>query len=173
MRQVPPTPTLTWMVVGPLNPPPPPAPCTVPPGGPSLAPNVHGTKGAEAEESVLQLQCSCSGEVKFGCLRIVPRGVGGRDALDGTGREGKGLEWKGLEGKGPQKRSLKRLDRRLKEVAKAVGGGYCRLQMPLRLAPAVRETVAGHRLGALEGGGVPHFQCISGGEGGAFGDRSS
>ena len=32
-----------------------------------------------------------------------------------------------------------------------VGGGYCRLQMPLRLALAVRKTVAGHKLGALEG----------------------
>ena len=56
-----------------------------------------------------------------------------------------------LEGKGPQKR----VGRRLEEVAKAVGGGYCRLQMPLRLALGVRGTVAGHRLGALEGGGVP------------------
>ena len=60
-----------------------------------------------------------------------------------------------LEGKGPQRRPQRRLGRRL-EVAKAVGGGYCRLQMPLRLALAVRGTVAGHRLGALEGGaGVP------------------
>ena len=31
-----------------------------------------------------------------------------------------------------------------------MGSGYCRLQMPLKLAPAVREIVAGHRLGALE-----------------------
>ena len=38
-------------------------------------------------------------------------------------------------------------------VAEAVGGGYCWLQMPLRRAHAARETVAGHRLGALEGGG--------------------
>ena len=58
-----------------------------------------------------------------------------------------------LEGKGPQRRPQKRLDRRLAGVAKAVGAGYCRLQMPLRLALGVRETVAGHRLGALEGGG--------------------
>ena len=58
-----------------------------------------------------------------------------------------------LDGKGPQRRPQKRLDRRLEEVAKAVGGGYCRLQMPLKLTLAVRETVAGHRLGALEGGG--------------------
>ena len=30
-----------------------------------------------------------------------------------------------------------------------VGGGYCRLQMPLKPALTVRGTVAGHRLGAL------------------------
>ena len=79
-----------------------------------------------------------------------------------------------LEGKAPRRRPQKRLDRRFEEVAKAVGGGYCRLQMPLRLALGVRGTVAGHRLGALEGrglaqglggggGGVPpplQFQCI-------------
>ena len=53
------------------------------------------------------------------------------------------------EGRPPQRR----LGGPLEEVAKAVGGGYCRLQMPLRLALAVRETVAGLRLGALEGGG--------------------
>ena len=38
----------------------------------------------------------------------------------------------------------------LEEVAEAVGGGYCRLQMPLKLALGVWEAVAGHRLGALE-----------------------
>ena len=59
-----------------------------------------------------------------------------------------------LEGKEPQRRPQKRLGRRLEEVAEAVGGGYCRLQMPLKLSFAVRGTVAGHRLGALEGGGV-------------------
>ena len=48
------------------------------------------------------------------------------------------------EGKGPQRRSQRRVDRRLEEVAKAVGGGYYRLQMPLRLALAVRGTAAGH-----------------------------
>ena len=42
------------------------------------------------------------------------------------------------------------------EVAKGVGGGYYRLQTPLSLALG---TVAGRRLGALEGGGPP-FQCI-------------
>ena len=54
-----------------------------------------------------------------------------------------------LEGKGPRRRPQQRLDRRLEEVAKAVGGGYCRLQMPLKPALCVRETVAGHRLGPL------------------------
>ena len=73
-----------------------------------------------------------------------------------------------LEGKGPQRWPGKRLDRRLEEVAKPVAGGYCRLQMPLKLALRVRETVAGHRLGALEAGGwgcLPPFQCIPGGRG--------
>ena len=58
-----------------------------------------------------------------------------------------------FEGRGPQRRPQKRLGRRLEEVVKAVGGGYCRLQMPLRLALGVRGTVAGRGLGALEGGG--------------------
>ena len=41
-----------------------------------------------------------------------------------------------LEGEGPQRRSQKQLDTRLEEVAKAVGGGYCRLQMPMKHAPS-------------------------------------
>ena len=52
---------------------------------------------------------------------------------------------------------------RLEEVAKAGGGGYRRLQTPLKLALGVRGTVAEHRLGALEGGGggcLLHFRCI-------------
>ena len=71
--------------------------------------------------------------------RLIPRpkGCDSRDAL---------------EGKRPQRWPQQPLDRRLEEVAKAVGGGYCRLQMPLKLALGVMETVAGHRLGALEGG---------------------
>ena len=43
---------------------------------------------------------------------------------------------------------------RLEEVAKAVGGGYCRLHMPLRPPLGARGTVAGHRPGALEGQGA-------------------
>ena len=53
------------------------------------------------------------------------------------------------EGKGPQRWPQQRLGRRLEEVAEAVGGGYCRVQMPLKLALGVRGTMAGHRLGAL------------------------
>ena len=78
-----------------------------------------------------------------------------------------------LEGKGPQRRPQRRLGRRLKEVAKTVGGGYCRLHMPSSLALGVRGTVAGHRLGALEGGGgvppppsnasLPHPHAHTGG----------
>ena len=36
-----------------------------------------------------------------------------------------------LEGKAPRWQPQKQLDRRLEEFAKAVGGGCCRLQMPL------------------------------------------
>ena len=56
-----------------------------------------------------------------------------------------------LRRKGSQRRPQKRLGRRLEEVAEAVGGGYCRLQPPLRLALAVTETVAGRRQGAPRG----------------------
>ena len=52
-----------------------------------------------------------------------------------------------LEGKGSQGPPRRRLDGWLQEGAKAVGGGYCRLHMSLRLALAIRGTVAGHRLG--------------------------
>ena len=56
------------------------------------------------------------------------------------------------------------LDRRLKEVAKSVGGGYRRFQNSLSLALAASGTVTGHRLGALGGGEylTPPFQCIPG-----------
>ena len=62
--------------------------------------------------------------------------------------------WPGMHSKGRGLRgSPRELGRRLEEVAKAVVGGYCRLQMPLKPALGVRGTVAEHRLGALEGGG--------------------
>ena len=59
------------------------------------------------------------------------------------------------EGKGPQRRPQKQLYQQLEAVAKAVGGGYCRLEMPLKLALAVSWTVAGHRPGALKVGTSP------------------
>ena len=79
------------------------------------------------------------------CVRA---GGGGRDwgravqcsAVQGChpGRGGAAVCRGASEGKGPQRPSQRRLGRRLEEVAKAVGGGYCRLQMPLRLALVVR-----------------------------------
>ena len=60
----------------------------------------------------------------------------------------------------------------LEEVAKAVEGGYCRLQMPLRLALAVRGTVAEYRLSALQGV-PPPFQCIFGACTGHIGKHGS
>ena len=56
-----------------------------------------------------------------------------QDGAGGGGRDA-------AEGKGPQRWPQRRLGRRLEEVAKAVGGGYCRIQMPLKLALGVRET---------------------------------
>ena len=59
--------------------------------------------------------------------------------------------------------------------SKAVRGGFCQLQMPVKLAVAVRETVAGHRLGALERGGVPPplsmHPCCAGPLFGVFGEE--
>ena len=66
----------------------------------------------------------------------------------GLGREGQGCIRRG--------RSSEEAPEAVRQaVAKAVGGGYCRLQMPLKLALAVRWTVTGHRLGAPGGVGVP------------------
>ena len=80
-------------------------------------------------------------------------GPTGRASVGGGGGGSPPRARDALEGKGPQRRPQKRLSRRLEEVAKAVGGGYCRLHMPSKLALGVRGTVAGHTLGALEGGG--------------------
>ena len=65
-------------------------------------------------------------------------------------REGEGQGC--IRREGASEAAQEPLDRRLAEVAKAVGGGYRRLQISLSLALAVRGTVAGHRLGALAGG---------------------
>ena len=65
------------------------------------------------------------------------------------------------EGKEPQRRPQKRLGRRLEEVAKAVGGGYCRLQMPLRLVLAVRGDSGWAQAGRPGGGGRWHANGTS------------
>ena len=94
------------------------------------------------------------------------RGVGSTAVLQWSSSGEMGAGRDALEGKGPQRQPQKRLGRRLEKVAKAVGSGYCRQQMPLKLALGVGETVAGHRLGARGGGGyLPPFQCIPGGGG--------
>ena len=92
--------------------------------------------------SVLRLGSSICGSPALTDMGLrSAEGPGGRDVFKGLG---------------PRRRFQTRFGRRLEEVAKAVRGGYCRLQMPLKLALAVRGTVAGHRLGAVEGGrGVP------------------
>ena len=79
-------------------------------------------------------------------------GGGGERSGDGEGTRDPPAQGC-IRREGPQRRPQKRLDRRLEDIAKAVGGGYCRLQMPLKPALAVRATVAGHRLGALQRGG--------------------
>ena len=82
-----------------------------------------------------------------------PRGCHVSESPDTRCRTLRGRD--ALKAKAPQRRPRRRLGRRSEEVAKAVGGGYCRLQMPVSLALGVRETVAGHRLGVLEGGRAP------------------
>ena len=72
-----------------------------------------------------------------------------------------------IEGKGPQRRPRRRLDRRLEEV-----DGWRWLLSVTNAMPAfaVRGTVAGRRLGAVEGGGVdiPHPSNASLGGGGVL-----
>ena len=81
-------------------------------------------------------------------------------ALHPSGREGQGC----IRREGTSEVAPEAVRQAVGGVAKTVGGGYCRLQMPLSLVVPVRETVAGRRLGALEGGGVPPppFHCIPG-----------
>ena len=85
--------------------------------------------------------------------RFKPRFVG--PCGGGVHGQGDPMGTDASEGKGPRRRPQRRLGRRLEEVAEAVGGGYCRLQMPLKLALGVTGIVAGHRLGALDGGVPP------------------
>ena len=107
-------------------------------------------EGTELEEARIQLI-----ELYSGYEYVIGMALHARqdDALGWGG--GGGCSWDAFEGKGPQRGAQQRLGRRLEEVAEAVGGGYCRLL-------AIRGTVAGHRLGALEGGYPPPSQCIPG-----------
>ena len=52
----------------------------------------------------------------------------------------------GCRREGASEAAQRWLDRPLEEVAKAVGGGYCRLQMPLKLALGVTWRQGGQRL---------------------------
>ena len=80
-----------------------------------------------------------------------------RDALEGKGPQRLNLDGTPpppapqgcIRREGTSEAATEAVGQALEEVAKAVGGGYCRLQVPLKLALGVRETVAGHRLGAL------------------------
>ena len=60
-----------------------------------------------------------------------------------------------LEGNAPQRRPQRRLGRRLEEVAKAVGSGYCRLQMPLTLG-----ILQGRGGGGGAGWYLTRFRCV-------------
>ena len=102
----------------------------------------------------IRLLCAVFLSVKIGAEEGTPQphpapALGPATTLGGA--PGVRMHYKG-------RRPQKWLGRRLEEVTKAVGGGYCRLQMPLKLAVAVRGTVAGHRLGAL-GGPLPMHPC--------------
>ena len=94
------------------------------------------------------------GPEKGACSADSDLGGRGRFGLGGGGDPGEGIQGC-IRRKGTSETAPGAVRQRLEEVAEAVGGGYCRLQMPLKLPLAVRETAAGHRLGALEGGVPP------------------
>ena len=88
--------------------------------------------------------CACACAYVRACVYVCVGG-GGQVFAKGEAARGQPSMPRGtdaLEGKAPQRWPQRRLDRRLEEVAKAVGGGYCRLQMPLELALAVRGTAS-------------------------------
>ena len=147
------------VVAGQARPQGPPRPPGPPPSGPEEALPLTVPLVAFADTVVGRLFRSCAPALPLS------RGLGGAAAAARRRvREGgppprhpdpraTGMCCRGPVGVSGEGRAQTRLGRRLEEVAKAVGGGYCRLQMPLRLALAVRGTVAAHMLGALEGGG--------------------
>ena len=59
-----------------------------------------------------------------------------------------------LEGKGPERWPQNRLGRRLEGFAKAVGGGYCRLHMPVKPALGCRGQWLGVGWAPWKGGGI-------------------
>ena len=100
--------------------------------------------------------CNKNGPIRFSQIGNFVFFRDGHFGLGGGGGEGVlggGPPRGALAGKGPQRPPGRRLDRRLEDVAEAAGGGYCPLQVPLRLALGARETVAGRS--ALEGGVPP------------------
>ena len=58
-----------------------------------------------------------------GAEGVLPQTVEGEGGGGGAGAS---------EGQGPQRQPQRRLNKRLVEVIKAVGGSYCRLQLPLK-----------------------------------------
>ena len=113
------------------------------------------TLSSRAARKTSRTRCARRRMTDISCFGRFPTREGG------GGEAGRGNCWRpchaepgrdALEGKGPQTRPQRRVGRRLEGVAKAVGGGYSRLQMPFKPAPGIRGTAAGHRLGALEEG---------------------
>ena len=121
-------------------------------------------RGSETSKGTWSIRGTISSMIAFSLLK--DENLQRREPGQERGGDGGG----GAQGcnrrEGAQRRPRRRLDRPLEEVAKAVGGGYCRLQMPLKLALAVWETVAGHRLGAMEGACLPPPSNASLGGGG-------
>ena len=73
--------------------------------------------------------------------------MGGSPPLAPPGHDAAQVMVRGaLEGKRPQRRPQRRLGRRLEEVAKAVGGGYCRLQPLPSEPPPLHAEVLGSSL---------------------------
>ena len=119
---------------------PPPPPCRPP---------WSAREGTGAHQYTGRLICIANSSGR----RPAPGSITDPSSVEYTGTRSTAPSTDALEEKGRQRRPQKQLDRWLEEVAKAVGGGYCRLQMLLKLAFAIRGTVAGQMLGTPRGGG--------------------
>ena len=121
-----------------------PPPCSTCPKGVRVAPRAKARPGLRAREgerapcrtaSLRLATCVLLWKAEFHtACRLFRRVLKGRQSDVPGGGGGGGA----VEGQGPWRRPQRRLDGRLEEVAKAVGGGYCRLQMPLKLALGVQ-----------------------------------